>query len=88
MIDPSDMEIEAMQSCLKPLGDYVASVGMDRPLANYRKEDVLGLIEVILTAYQEHLVFENERLAARDQAYFEERLTQQSKVMRGSGVPF
>ena len=37
MIDPSEMELAAMKSCLPPLGEYVASIGMERPLADYGK---------------------------------------------------
>ena len=42
MIDPSDMELVAMRSCLSPLGEYVGSIGMQRPLADYTRDEVLG----------------------------------------------
>jgi hypothetical protein len=29
----------------------VASIGMDRPLSAYRREEVLQLVDVVLTAY-------------------------------------
>ena len=47
VIDPSDMELAAMASCLAPLGEYVSSIGMQRPLADYSKDEVLTLIDRI-----------------------------------------
>lgn len=70
MIDPTEMELAAMHAALAPLGDYVASIGMHRPLAEYGKAEVLRLIEVVVDAYQAHMVDEHERLAAKDRAYF------------------
>ena len=87
MIDPSDMELAAMASCLTPLGDYVGSIGMQRPLADYRKEEVLMLVDVVVTAYQEHMLVEHERIAEKDRAFFEERLSRQSQ-RASTGVPF
>ena len=55
MIDPSEMELAAMKSCLPPLGEYVASIGMDRPLSAYSREEVLQLVDVVLTAYFDNL---------------------------------
>ena len=43
-------------AALGPLGEYVASIGMDRPLADYSREEVLTLIEVVVTAFQDHLI--------------------------------
>ncbi len=74
VIDPTDMELAAMRAAIIPLGDYVASIGMDRPLADYRKEEVLRLIEVVIDAYQAHMLDEHERMAAKDRAFFEQRL--------------
>ncbi len=74
MIDPSDMEISAMQSCLGPLGEYVGSIGMQRPLADYTREEVLTLIDVVVTKYQDHMLEEHERMAAKDRAFLEQRL--------------
>ncbi len=78
MIDPSEMEIAAMQSCLAPLGEYVASIGMERPLADYSREDVLTLIEVVITAYQSRMIEEHERMAAKDRAFLEQRIAIQA----------
>lgn len=53
MVDLTDFERAAIQSCLQPLGECVAEIGMDKPLSSYSKEQVLTLIEVIVTAYQD-----------------------------------
>ncbi len=75
MIDPTEMELAAIRSALAPLGDYVASIGMERPLADYGKAEVLRLVEVVVDAYQAHMLLEHERLAAKERAYFETRLS-------------
>lgn len=55
MIDMTDFERAAIRACLAPLGACVAEIGMDKPLAAYSKEQVLTLIEVIVTAYQDEM---------------------------------
>jgi hypothetical protein len=55
VVDPTELEQAAMGAALAPLGEYVASIGMDRPLADYSREEVLTLIEVVVTAFQGHL---------------------------------
>lgn len=55
MVDLTDLERAALDAALSPLGDYVASVGMHRPLADYSREEVLALIEVAVGAYQKYL---------------------------------
>lgn len=87
MIDPSDMELAAMRACLSPLGEYVGSIGMERPLADYTREEVLTLIDVVVTAYQDQMIEEHERMAAKDRAFLEERLARQGKTSP-KGVPF
>ncbi|MFZ6813722.1 DUF6511 domain-containing protein [Undibacterium sp. Rencai35W] len=74
MIDPSELELAALQSCLAPLGDYVGAIGMDRPLADYSKREVQGLVETIVSAYQEYMIDAHEQMAKRDLAFLEERL--------------
>jgi hypothetical protein len=91
MIDPSELELAALQSCLVPLGDYVGAIGMDRPLADYSKKEVQGLVEIIVSAYQEYMIDAHEQMAKRDLAFLEQRLTgsqQGSQAARGTGVPF
>jgi hypothetical protein len=87
MIDPSDMELAAMRACLSPLGEYVGSIGMERPLADYSREEVLTLIDVVVTAYQDQMIEEHERMAAKDRAFLEERLARQGQTS-SKGVPF
>lgn len=55
MIDPTDFEKECMAAALKPLGEYVAEIGMQRPFADMNKHEVLNLIEVVVTAYQDRM---------------------------------
>lgn len=86
MIDSSEMEIAAMRACLAPLGEYVGEIGMQRPLADYSRDEVLRLIDVVVTAYQDCMVAEHERMAAKDRAFFEERLARQGLVT-GNGAP-
>ena len=87
MIDPSDMELAAMRACLSPLGEYVGSIGMERPLADYTRDEVLTLIDVVVTTYQDQMVEEHERMAAKDRAFLEERLARQGQAAP-KGVPF
>lgn len=55
MIDPTKHEKEAMQAAIAPLGEYVAEIGMYKPLNDYSKEQILTMIEVVVTAYHESL---------------------------------
>ena len=59
MIDSTNLEKAAMTAALRPLGEYVGAVGMQRPLADYSKEEVLTLVEVVITAYQNHMANAN-----------------------------
>jgi hypothetical protein len=86
VIDPSDLELAAMRAALAPLGDYVSTIGMDRPLADYRKEEVLRLVEVVVDAYQAHMLDEHERMAARERTFFEQRLAAQSQNATGNNT--
>ncbi len=78
MIDPSEMEIAAMQSCLAPLGEYVGCIGMQRPIADYSRDEVLALIDVIVSAYQDQMLEAHERMAAKDYAFLEQRISMQT----------
>ena len=55
VIDPTHNEKAAMEAVLPSLGEYVASIGMDRSLASYTREEVLQLVDVVLTAYFDNL---------------------------------
>lgn len=67
----NEMEHRAVLGCLQPLGDYVALLGMQRPLADYSRDEILGLVGVLVHAYQDLMVQEHEDLAKRDRAFFE-----------------
>ena len=85
MIDPSDMELAAMQSCLKPLGEFVGSIGMHRPLADYSRQEALTLIDVVVSAYQGRMLEEHERMAAKDREFLEQRMATQA-IRRQQGA--
>ena len=86
------VELIGLRAALAPLGDYVSTIGMDRPLADYGKEEVLRLVEVVVDAYQAHMLDEHERMAAKERAFFEQRLAAQPKPQPVSGsntrIPF
>lgn len=86
VIDPSDLEVAAMRAALVPLGDYVATLGMDRPLADYRKDEILRLVEVVVDAYQAHMLDEHERMATKERAFFEQRLAAQTQPHPAGGA--
>jgi len=90
VLDATDLEIAAMRAALAPLGDYVASIGMERPLADYGKEEVLRLVEVVIDAYQANMVQEHERLAAKERAFLEQRLATPPLPVSGATtrIPF
>ncbi len=56
MIDPTKEEKCALASALQPMGEYVSEIGMHRPLQDYTRHEVLTMIEVIVTAYQDYLI--------------------------------
>lgn len=87
VLDPSDLEIAAMRAVLAPLGDFVASIGMTRPLADYDRSEILRLIEVVVDAYQAHMLEEHERMAAKERAFFEQRLAV-PPVSANTRIPF
>lgn len=60
---------------------------MERPLADYRQEEVLMLIEVVVTAYQEHIIDAHERMAEKERAFFEKQHARQGQTT-STGVPF
>ena len=62
MIDLTKAEKDSIESALKPVGEYVAEIGMNRPLSNYSREEVLCLIEVAVTAYQDSMRQKEESL--------------------------
>nr|CRH06062.1 Conserved protein of unknown function [Candidatus Magnetococcus massalia] len=55
MVDATELEKAAMAATLSPLGEHVASIGMHRSLADYSKEEVMTLVEVVISAYQDYM---------------------------------
>lgn len=55
VIDPTHNESAAMEAVLPVLGEYVASLGLERPLADYSREEILRLVDVVLTAYFDNI---------------------------------
>ena len=49
----------AMTATLASMKEYVGAIGMNRPLADYSREEALSLIEVVITAFQYYLVPSN-----------------------------
>jgi hypothetical protein len=78
MIDPTEMEMAAMK-CLPGAAWRLCRLP-SAWLARWpttRKAEVLRLVEVVVDAYQAHMIEEHERLAAKERAYFEARLSSQ-----------
>lgn len=55
MIDPNDFERDCMNKALRPLGEYVAEIGTDKAFQDLTREQVLTLIEVVVTDYMDEL---------------------------------
>ncbi len=53
MIEPTDMEIQAMRACLKAFGEAAGEIGFDKPLGTYSEEQALRVINAIVTGYVE-----------------------------------
>ena len=69
-------------------GDVFAKVGLglQRPLADYSRDEVLTLVDVVVTAYQDHMVEGYERMAARDRPFLQERMARRSRAAAGGGL--
>ena len=55
VIDPTKEEKQAMEATIQPLAELVTEIGMHLPLQDYTREQILTLIEVVITAYQDYL---------------------------------
>jgi hypothetical protein len=89
MIDATDTEKAAMAAALRPLGDYVAELGLERPLANYSREEILTLVEIVVDAFQAHLLEVHERQAEREAEYFRRLEAQRNRNgFSSTGAPF
>ena len=56
MIDLTDIEKQCMERTLQPLAEVVAEIGVQKPLAQYTRAEVLTLIEVVVGNYQMFLI--------------------------------
>lgn len=74
MVDPTEMEQAALTACCRPLGEVVAELGLHRPLADYTRAEILTVIEVVVTAYQDFMQAEHERLADQERRFFADRI--------------
>jgi len=87
VIDASDTEKAALAAALRPLGDYVAERGLQRPLADYCREEILTLIEIVVEAYQAHLLEVAERQAEQEAERWR-RLERRRSAPPTTGDPF
>ena len=53
MVDPTAFEQACMANVLRPLGEYVAELGIYKTFDALSREEVLTLIEVVVTAYMD-----------------------------------
>jgi hypothetical protein len=87
MIDATVTERAAMAAALHPLGEFVAEVGLGKPLADYTRDQILTLVEVVVDAYHEHLVEAAEREATLEAERLQ-RLEQRPISPTNRGVTF
>ncbi len=64
------MEAQARERCLGALGEVVAEFGMERPLADYSKLEILRLVQAIVSAYQAAMRQVGEETLAVERAHF------------------
>ena len=48
----------AMEKTIKDLGELVGYIGMDRPISDYSKEEILDLIDRVVRSFQKHMKFD------------------------------
>jgi hypothetical protein len=56
MIDKTLLEQQALTAILRPLGEVVTEIGMDKPLSAYTRQEVLTVIETVVDTWQKHLM--------------------------------
>lgn len=54
-VTKTELEQQAIEATLGPLGDYVAIMGLERPLSQYSKAEILGLLNVVFDSYHDTL---------------------------------
>ena len=60
VIDPSDVELAAMRSCLKSFGEAASEIGFEKPLGAYTEAEALQVIDAIVSHYTEAMVEHHE----------------------------
>lgn len=56
MIDPTKQEQEAMNAVRKPLYELISTeIGLHKSIQDYTMEEMMTVIEVVITAYQDYL---------------------------------
>ena len=48
----------AMEKTIKDLGELVGYMGMDRPMSDYSREEILDLIDRVVRSFQKHMKFD------------------------------
>ena len=60
MIDPSDVELSAMKTCLKAFGEAAGEIGFTKPLGDYSEAEALQVIDAIVTCWTDAMVAHHE----------------------------
>lgn len=60
MIDASEVERAAMQTCLKAFGSAAETIGFAKPLGSYSEAEALQVIDAIVTEYTTAMVAHHE----------------------------
>lgn len=58
----TDLEQQAAEAVLGPLGDFVMAVGADKALNQYSRDDITALVDTVLESYHTTLqtLYKNE----------------------------
>ena len=88
MIDATVHERAAMAAALHPLGEFVSEVGLEKPLAEYTRDQILTLVEIVIDAFQAYLVETQARQDAQSSEHFESQLARSQRTHQPStGAP-
>jgi len=68
VIDKRVIERQALESVLRPLAEMVLEIGIDKPLADYSRAEVLSMVECIVDGYQAYM---EKKLHEIYEEYFE-----------------
>ena len=60
MTNITDMERQAMHSCLKAFGQAAERIGFDKPLGQYDKDEALQVIEAITLCWSQAMAAQHE----------------------------